>query len=150
MCCGRDAYFVTRDGSPTNGLNGQQLVEPLLRVAIIGENDRTFTTYEHRSARHCRLPTPTRSSAWTTASPSAPRSTAASRILAASAELGSFTNSYQLVGSAPFPGTRIIPQDGPVGLRTTNQYIGVYALDSIDLTKRLTVTGGGRFNVANI
>ena len=35
-------------------------------------------------------------------------------------------------------------------LRTTNQYTGLYALDTFDVTNRFSVTGGGRFNVANI
>ena len=40
--------------------------------------------------------------------------------------------------------------DAPVSLRTTNAYYGVYALDAFDVTDRLTVTAGGRYNLANI
>ena len=32
----------------------------------------------------------------------------------------------------------------------TNAYTGLYAVDAFDVTDRLTVTAGGRFNVANI
>ena len=35
-------------------------------------------------------------------------------------------------------------------LRTTNQYTGLYALDTFDVTNAFAITGGGRFNVANI
>jgi iron complex outermembrane receptor protein len=37
-----------------------------------------------------------------------------------------------------------------VSLRTTNQYAGVYALDTFDLTKAFSITVGGRFNDARI
>ena len=40
--------------------------------------------------------------------------------------------------------------DAPVSLRATNTYYGVYALDAFDVTDRLTVTGGARYNIANI
>ena len=39
---------------------------------------------------------------------------------------------------------------GPVSLRTTNQYTGLYALDTFDVTRAFSITAGGRFNVANI
>lgn len=37
-----------------------------------------------------------------------------------------------------------------VSVRASNTYLGVYALDSLDLTDRLTVTAGARFNRAGI
>ena len=37
-----------------------------------------------------------------------------------------------------------------MSLRTTNAYPGVYALDAFDVTDKLTVSAGGRYNVANI
>jgi iron complex outermembrane receptor protein len=37
-----------------------------------------------------------------------------------------------------------------VNVRASNSYLGVYALDSLDLTDRLTVTAGARFNRAGI
>src|SRR6266852_2869776 len=39
---------------------------------------------------------------------------------------------------------------GPVALRTTNQYSGLYALDIFDVTNAFSITGGGRFNYARI
>jgi len=38
----------------------------------------------------------------------------------------------------------------PVGLRADTTYIGTYATDTLDLSSRLSVTGGARFNVALI
>ena len=70
----------------------------------------------------------------------------------ASAELGTIGPDYVVSGSGIFLGASGSPQpvDGPVSLRTTNQYTGLYALDTFDVTNRFSITGGGRFNVANI
>ncbi|MGP0091768.1 MAG: TonB-dependent receptor [Xanthobacteraceae bacterium] len=38
----------------------------------------------------------------------------------------------------------------PVGLLATTLYTGVYATDTFDITSKLSVTGGGRLNVAQI
>jgi iron complex outermembrane recepter protein len=38
----------------------------------------------------------------------------------------------------------------PVGLRSRTNYTGVYATDTFDITSRLSLTAGGRFNVARI
>lgn len=38
----------------------------------------------------------------------------------------------------------------PVNLLATNTYMGVYATDTFDITQRLSVTAGGRFNFAQI
>jgi len=50
-------------------------------------------------------------------------------------------------------GVIIATQDGlvqPVDLKTRNTYYGFYLTDTIDLTSRLSVTAGGRFNLAQI
>jgi iron complex outermembrane receptor protein len=38
----------------------------------------------------------------------------------------------------------------PVNLRSTSTYLGLYATNTFDITDRLSVTAGGRFNLANI
>ncbi len=38
----------------------------------------------------------------------------------------------------------------PVGLGAQTLYTGVYATDTLDVTKRLAVTAGGRFNIAQV
>src|SRR6202012_1296915 len=69
----------------------------------------------------------------------------------ASSELGTIGTDYVVSGSGVFLGTSGSPVSiGPVSLRTTNQYSGVYALDTFDVTKAFSITGGGRFNDARI
>ena len=69
----------------------------------------------------------------------------------ASAELGTINTSYVVSSSGIFLGTSGNPvSDGPVGLRATNQYTGLYALDTFDVTKAFSITAGGRFNDARI
>ena len=38
----------------------------------------------------------------------------------------------------------------PVGLGATTLYTGLYATDTLDVTSRLSVTAGGRYNFAQI
>ena len=38
----------------------------------------------------------------------------------------------------------------PIDVRANNTYLGVYGLDTLNATDRLTLTGGARFNVASI
>src|SRR6202044_662125 len=115
---------------------------------IIGENDRTFTTTNTFGATLQATNTDklfgldNRFTVGTSYDRSVTH-------FGSSAELGAVAKQYPKIGSDQFLGTDN-PQDGPLDLRTTNQYIGVFALDSLDLTKRLTMTGGGRFNAANI
>ena len=69
----------------------------------------------------------------------------------ATAELGTINPNYVVGPSGIFLGQSGVPvSDGPVSLHTINQYMGVYALDTFDVTKAFSITGGGRFNVANI
>ena len=39
---------------------------------------------------------------------------------------------------------------GPINLRTINDYYGFYATDTFDVTQRLSVTAGARYNIAQI
>jgi iron complex outermembrane recepter protein len=67
----------------------------------------------------------------------------------ASSELGTIGNDLFVTGTGV-----IIDQPGgevaPVDLKTRNTYYGFYATDTVDLTSRLSVTAGGRFNLAQI
>lgn len=150
--CDADATLLCYgDGStPANGLNGQQLSNPFPPGAILGENDRTFTTsntggfslqatnsdqlfgHENRFVIGASFD-------------------ASVTHFGASAELGTINNNYVVSSSGIFLGTSGSPvADGPVGLRTTNQYTGLYALDTFDVTKAFSITAGGRFNDARI
>ena len=81
----------------------------------------------------------------------------------ASSELGYFLPRYVVAGS----GITLTGQSGldpvndpddelnassvtPRSLTTLNDYVGIYAVNSIDLTDRLNVTVGGRFNYARV
>jgi iron complex outermembrane recepter protein len=67
----------------------------------------------------------------------------------AASELGTIGNDLFITGT----GVIIAQPDGavaPVDLKTRNTYYGFYLTDTIDLTSRLSLTAGGRFNLAQI
>ncbi len=69
----------------------------------------------------------------------------------ASAELGTMAPNFVITGNGIFLGQSGDPVSlGPVALRTTNRYSGVYALDTFDVTDKFSISGGGRFNLAQI
>jgi len=150
-CTANPTLLCFGDGStPANGLNGAQLSNPFDPSAVLGENDRTTT---HTVTTGVSL-----------------QATNTDQILGhnnhfvigasfdrsvtnftASAELGTIGADYVVSGSGIFLGPSGDPVSiGPVSLRATNQYAGLYALDTFDVTKAFAITGGGRFNVANI
>src|SRR3569832_1451420 len=137
-------------GTPANGLNGQQLANPFPAGATLGEVDRTFTNTntggfslqatntDQLFGHENRFVVGTSFDASVTH-------------FGATAELGTIGNNLVVSGSGIFLGQSGVPvSDGPVSLRTTNQYTGLYALDTFDVTKALSVTAGGRFNDARI
>ena len=150
--CTADATLLCfGDGvSPANGLNGQQLSNPFPADAILGETDRTFTNTntggfslqatnsDQLFGHENRFVVGTSFDASVTH-------------FGASAELGTINTSYVVSSSGIFLGTSGSPvSDGPVGLRAANQYTGLYALDTFDVTKAFSITAGGRFNDARI
>jgi outer membrane receptor protein involved in Fe transport len=69
----------------------------------------------------------------------------------ATAELGTIGPNFVVGGSGIFLGQSGSPVSiGPVSLRTTSQYSGLYALDTFDVTNAFSITAGGRFNDARI
>jgi iron complex outermembrane recepter protein len=75
----------------------------------------------------------------------------------ASSQLGTFLPKYVVAGTGPtLTGDASLGDDfnasevTPRSLTTLNDYFGIYALDAFDVTDRLTVTVGGRFNYARI
>jgi iron complex outermembrane receptor protein len=150
--CSADAALLCfGDGvTPANGLNGQQLSNPFPADAILGENDRTYTSTntggfslqatdtDQLFGHDNRFVVGTSFDASVTH-------------FGASAELGTIDNNFVVSSSGIFLGTSGNPvSDGPVALRTTNQYTGLYALDTFDVTKAFSITAGGRFNDARI
>jgi outer membrane receptor protein involved in Fe transport len=66
---------------------------------------------------------------------------------------GGITDSrvYTTPGGVPDPGYEIDePGTVPVSVVVRNAYYGAYASDTIDLTEKLSVTAGVRFNIANV
>jgi outer membrane receptor protein involved in Fe transport len=138
------------DTTPANGLNGVQLANPFPTGAVLGEIDRTTTrsttagmslqaTNDDQLFGHDN-----RFTVGGSFDSSVTRFTA-------SAELGTIGSNFVVTGSGIFLGQSGDPVSiGPVGLRTTNQYTGIYALDTFDVTKAFSITAGGRFNNAQI
>ena len=136
--------------TPANGLDGQQLANPFPPNTTLGEIDRTTTqttsfgttlqaTSTERVANHDNHSVIGGSLDYGITD------------FGASAELGIIQPNYVTTGSGIFLGPSGDPvADGPVALRTTNLYGGLYALDTFDVSRDFSVSGGGRLNIADI
>jgi outer membrane receptor protein involved in Fe transport len=150
--CDADATLLCfNDGStPANGLNGNQLANPFDPSAVLGENDRTST---HSTTLGGSLQATNTDDLFGHGNRFVVGTSYDSSVtrFMASAELGTIGPNYVVSSSGIFLGQSGDPVSiGPVDLRTTNQYFGVYALDTFDVTNALSITGGGRFNNARI
>ena len=150
--CAADATLLcfNDNATPANGLNGVQLNNPFAPDAILGQIDRTSTRsttggFSVQATNSDQLfGHDNRFVIGTSVDSSVTR-------FLASAELGTIAPNYVVSGSGIFLGQSGNPiAIGPVSLRTTNQYTGVYALDTFDVTKQFSITAGGRFNDARI
>jgi outer membrane receptor protein involved in Fe transport len=138
------------DVAPANGLNGAQLFNPFAPDAVLGQIDRTQTrsTTTGASLQATNSDELFGHSNRFVVGTSFDYSTTR---YDASAELGTIGPSFVISGSGIFLGQSGNPVSiGPVALRTTNQYSGLYALDTFDVTKAFSITAGGRFNDARI
>ncbi|MDA9445448.1 membrane protein [Bradyrhizobium sp. CCBAU 11430] len=139
------------DATPANGTNGAQLVNPYPLGTILGEIDRstirstTFGVSGQATNTDQLFGHDNRFVMGTTYDASVTRYNA-------TAEIGSIGENYVVSGSGLFLGPTGQPETiaGPVSLRTVNQYNGLYAMDTFNVTDAFAVTGGGRFNVARI
>src|SRR6266403_467521 len=150
--CGADPTLLCfGDGStPANGLNGTQLANPFEPNAVLGENDRTTTRSTTTGVSLQATNTDQLFGHNNHLVVGASFDSSVSRF-AASAELGTIGPDFVVSGSGIFLGPSGDPISiGPVALRTTNQYSGLYALDTFDVTNAFSITGGGRFNYARI
>jgi outer membrane receptor protein involved in Fe transport len=150
--CAADAALLCYgdDSTPANGLNGAQLANPFDPSAVLGENDRT-TTYTTTSGFSLQATNTDQLFGHNNHFVVGTSFDYSVTNFTASAELGTIGPDYVVSGSGIFLGESGSPVSiGPVSLRATNQYTGLYALDTFDVTNRFSVTGGGRFNVANI
>jgi outer membrane receptor protein involved in Fe transport len=136
--------------TPANGLNGMQLSNPFAPGATLGEIDRTTTRTTSVGATVQATNT---DPLWGHDNHFVIGGSLDYGItdFSASAELGTIQPNYFTAGSGIFLGPSGDPvSDGPVSLRTTNLYSGLYALDTFDVSKDFSISGGGRLNVANI
>ncbi len=150
-CAADPTLLCFGDGStPANGLNGAQLSNPFDPAATLGELDRTTT---HSTTTGVSLQATNTDQLFGHNNHFAVGASFDSSVtnFTASAELGTIGPNFVVSGSGIFLGQSGNPVSiGPVALRTTNQYTGLYALDTFDVTNALSITAGGRFNLANI
>ena len=150
--CTADATLLCfGDGStPANGLNNTQLANPFATGTVLGETDRTTT---HSTTTGVSLQATNTDQLFGHSNHfvvGASLDYSVTRF-GATAELGTIGPNFVVSGSGIFLGPSGDPVSiGPVALRATSQYSGLYALDTFDITHALSITGGGRFNVANI
>jgi outer membrane receptor protein involved in Fe transport len=150
--CTADAMLLCfGDGfTPANGLNGAQLSNPFTPGAVLGELDRTTTQTTTTGLTLQATNTDQLFGHDNHFAVGASFDYSVTRFTA-SAELGTIGPDFVVDGSGIFLGRSGDPVSiGPVSLRATNQYTGLYALDTFDVTRAFSITAGGRFNVANI
>jgi outer membrane receptor protein involved in Fe transport len=138
--------------TPANNLMGVQLANPFDPSAILGENDRTTTRSTTAGVSLQATNTDELFGHGNHFVVGSSLDTSLSHF-GANAEIGTFdpSGNFVLNGSGIFLGTSGSPvSDGPVSLRATNAYTGLYALDTFDVTNAFSITGGGRFNIAQI
>ncbi|MET0875758.1 MAG: TonB-dependent receptor [Tardiphaga sp.] len=138
------------DDVPANGLNGLQLANPFPADAVLGQIDRTTTRSTTTGATLQATNTDQLFGHNNQFMIGTSFDSGVTRF-GASAELGTIGSNYVVNGSGIFLGRSGEPISiGPVSLRATNRYTGIYALDTFDVTDRFSVSGGGRFNYASI
>ncbi len=138
------------DTAPANGLNGVQLANPFPDTAVLGQIDRTSTRSTTTGATLQATNTDQLFGHNNQFMVGTSFDSGVTRF-GASAELGTIGSNYVVSGSGLFLGPSGDPISiGPVSLRATNRYTGIYALDTFDVTDAFSISGGGRFNYANI
>ena len=151
---GAAGFLCFNDAStPANGLNGQQLANTFPAGATLGEVDRTHTQSTTVGASLQATNTDQLFGHNNHFVIGASFDYSATHF-GSSAELGTINPDFTIAPSGVFIGdsgfNAGVPTIGPVSLKATNAYTGLYAVDAFDVTDRLTVTAGGRFNVAAI
>ena len=150
-CAANQMLLCFGDGTtPANGLNGAQLANPFDPNATLGEMDRT-TTRSTTAGVSLQATNSDKLFGHDNRFVVGTSFDASVTHFSASAELGTIGPNFVVSGSGIFLGQSGNPVAiGPVSLRTTNQYSGIYALDTFDVTNAFSITGGGRFNDARI
>ena len=146
-----DAFLCFNDDTNfANGVNGVPIVNPFPADAVLGQIDRTTTRSTTTGATLQATNTDQLFGHNNQFMVGTSFDSGVTRF-GASAELGTIGSNYVVNGSGIFLGRSGEPVSiGPVSLRATNRYTGIYALDTFDVTDRFSVSGGGRFNYASI
>ena len=150
--CGSDPTLLCfgDDTTPANGLNGVQLANPFPSGAILGEIDRT-TDRSITTGVSLQATNSDQLFGHTNKFVVGMSFNSSVTRFSATAELGTIGPNFVASGSGIFLGQSGSPVSiGPVSLRTTSQYSGLYALDTFDVTNAFSITAGGRFNDARI
>ena len=150
--CTADATLLCfGDGTtPANGLNGAQLANPFDPAATLGETDRT-TTHSTTTGVSLQATNTDRLFGHPNTVVLGGSFDSSVTHFGASAELGVIGSNFVTSSSGIFLGQSGDPVSiGPVALRAVNQYTGLYALDTFDVTNAFSITGGGRLNLARI
>ena len=150
--CGADPALLcfNDDTAPANGINGVQLANPFPADAVLGQIDRTTTRSTTTGATLQATNTDQLFGHNNQFMVGTSFDSGVTRF-GASAELGTIGSNYVVSGSGIFLGPSGTPISiGPVSLRATNRYTGIYALDTFDVTNAFSISGGGRFNYASI
>jgi outer membrane receptor protein involved in Fe transport len=150
-CDANPALLCFGDGvTPANGANGRQLANPFGPNETPGEIDTNSTVTDGFGAA---LQATSTAGLFGLANNFVIGASvdAARTQFHADAELGVIQRNFVVVGDGIYLGASGVPvSDGPVRLIAHNTYVGVYALDTLDLTSRFSITGGGRFNFAQL
>jgi outer membrane receptor protein involved in Fe transport len=138
------------DSSFANGVNGVPIVNPFPADAVLGQIDRTTTRSVTTGATLQATNTDQLFGHNNQFMVGTSFDSGVTRF-GANAELGTIGPNYVVSGSGIFLGPSGTPISiGPVSLRATNRYSGLYAQDTFDVTDAFAISGGGRFNYASI
>jgi outer membrane receptor protein involved in Fe transport len=138
------------DTAPANGINGVQLANPFPDTAVLGQIDRTTTRSVTTGATLQATNTDQLFGHNNQFMIGTSFDSGVTRF-GASAELGTIGSNFVVNGSGISLGPSGTPISiGPVSLRATNRYTGLYALDTFDVTDAFSISGGGRFNYASV
>jgi outer membrane receptor protein involved in Fe transport len=138
------------DSSFANGVNGVPIVNPFPADAVLGQIDRTTTRSVTTGATLQATNTDQLFGHNNQFMVGTSFDSGVTRF-GATAELGTIGPNYVVSGSGVFLGPSGTPVSiGPVSLRATNRYSGLYAQDTFDVTDAFSISGGGRFNYASI
>ena len=142
--------MLQRLTTPANGLNGQQLANPFGPNPVLGEIDRStfLTTSFGGGAQLSNTDSLFGLKNHSTLGASFDYGTTN---YTASPELGLVLPNYYTAGTGILIGNSGAPvTEGPVDIDFYNRYFGLYALDALELSDKLTLSAGARLNMASI